>query len=216
MRWSTWSKTFGLSLDAQPAARTLAVNLAVISYAVSVTRIRDDGIVGGRVVYEMQEGLKSRRPCPKSRSVAHTVRTIAAFVLIAGSGQAQQYNFQAFGADEGLDNMSVGISYQDRAGFLWVGTEGGLYRYDGRRFTKYSASEGLTFAWIDSIHESPSGELFVCGQRGLAHRVCERFQSVSMAPAKEVVGSHGRGSVNSRRVDAATASCLSFWGRRWP
>src|SRR5579859_5136050 len=32
MRWSTWSKTFGLSLDAQPAARTLAVNLAVIMY----------------------------------------------------------------------------------------------------------------------------------------------------------------------------------------
>jgi signal transduction histidine kinase/ligand-binding sensor domain-containing protein/ActR/RegA family two-component response regulator len=144
------------------------------------------------------------------------MRTVAVLLLIAGCAQAQQYTFQAFGADEGLDNMSVDTTYQDRVGFLWVGTEGGLYRYDGRRFTKYSANEGLPFSWIDSIHETPSGELFVGGQRGLAQRIDERFQNVPIAPAKEVVGPQGIASDASGRLYVATDAGLAIGDRDLP
>src|ERR1700733_12634667 len=43
----------------------------------------------------------------------------------------QRYNFKFYGEEEGLQNLVVQVLVQDRAGFLWVGTQNGLFRYDG-------------------------------------------------------------------------------------
>ena len=51
---------------------------------------------------------------------------------------AQRYNFKFYGEDEGLKNLAVQAVLQDRAGFLWAGTQNGLYRYDGNRFTAFT------------------------------------------------------------------------------
>lgn len=40
--------------------------------------------------------------------------------------------FERLGREEGLSNLSVSSIVQDRNGFLWFGTQGGLNRYDGR------------------------------------------------------------------------------------
>ena len=37
----------------------------------------------------------------------------------------------------GLTNLDVLSLLQDRTGFLWVGTDNGLYRYDGRHFRMF-------------------------------------------------------------------------------
>src|ERR1700753_2100956 len=42
---------------------------------------------------------------------------------------AQHYNFQSYGPEHGLNNSSVVCLFQDTAGFLWVGTQNGLFRY---------------------------------------------------------------------------------------
>jgi len=41
------------------------------------------------------------------------------------------------GMREGLANASVSAMVQDAAGFIWIGTQGGLHRWDGRSFTLY-------------------------------------------------------------------------------
>ncbi|OHD26186.1 MAG: hypothetical protein A2Y38_26765 [Spirochaetes bacterium GWB1_59_5] len=41
------------------------------------------------------------------------------------------------GMREGLANASVSSMVQDAAGFIWIGTQGGLHRWDGRSFTLY-------------------------------------------------------------------------------
>ncbi|MBN2875489.1 MAG: hybrid sensor histidine kinase/response regulator, partial [Spirochaetales bacterium] len=41
------------------------------------------------------------------------------------------------GLREGLANASVSSMVQDAAGFVWIGTQGGLHRWDGRSFTLY-------------------------------------------------------------------------------
>ncbi len=93
---------------------------------------------------------------------------------------AQHYNFKFYGEDEGLRNLVVQIVVQDRAGFLWTGTQNGLYRYDGTRFTTVFQEEGLPATRIESMHVAADGTLWVGTRGGLAKRVREQFETVPM------------------------------------
>jgi len=45
--------------------------------------------------------------------------------------------FRAFGDEEGFANPVADVLFQDRVGFLWIATADGLFRYDGRAFTRF-------------------------------------------------------------------------------
>jgi signal transduction histidine kinase/ActR/RegA family two-component response regulator/streptogramin lyase len=105
--------------------------------------------------------------------------------LLVPNAWAQTYNFKFYGEDEGLKNLAVQAVLQDRAGFLWAGTQNGLYRYDGNHFTAYTAAEGLPGIRIESLYEAADGTLWVGTDGGLARRMQDRFQRV------ELRGSHG-------------------------
>ena len=45
--------------------------------------------------------------------------------------------FKQLSTTEGLSNNSVRSIYRDNRGFLWVGTESGLNKYDGYSFQQY-------------------------------------------------------------------------------
>ena len=73
----------------------------------------------------------------------HRLGARAALILaLTGAGVAQQYSFRRYGAAEGLRNMVVLSFAQDRAGYIWAGSEGGLYRYDGTRFRRMGRPKG--------------------------------------------------------------------------
>src|SRR5882762_3582644 len=66
-----------------------------------------------------------------------TIRTLACLLLLAADLRAQQYVFRAYRQAEGLKNLAVKGLAVDRSGFLWVGTENGLYRFLGSGFEVY-------------------------------------------------------------------------------
>ncbi len=68
---------------------------------------------------------------------------VAIALACAISAVAQEQSFRLYGPAEGLQNLVVLSLAQDRAGFIWAGTEGGLYRYDGTRFRLMGQAEGL-------------------------------------------------------------------------
>lgn len=74
-----------------------------------------------------------------------------------------QYVARVWQTEQGLPQNSVNALLQDRQGYLWVGTFGGLARFDGERFTVFSSAEtpGFTSARIISLHESGAGDLWV-------------------------------------------------------
>ena len=45
--------------------------------------------------------------------------------------------FKQLSTTEGLSNNSIRSIYRDNRGFLWVGTESGLNKYDGYSFQQY-------------------------------------------------------------------------------
>lgn len=68
--------------------------------------------------------------------------------------------------------------YEDRAGALWIGTNGGgPVRYQGGVFTRFPTS-GLGDAAVLAFQEDRSGRLWVGTNRGLAYRDGETFVMV--------------------------------------
>ncbi|QUV78609.1 ligand-binding sensor domain-containing protein [Chloracidobacterium thermophilum] len=45
--------------------------------------------------------------------------------------------FERFTREQGLSSDAIHCLWQDQRGFLWIGTEDGLNRYDGRTFRVY-------------------------------------------------------------------------------
>jgi ligand-binding sensor domain-containing protein len=46
----------------------------------------------------------------------------------------RDFHFRNLGSDRGLAQNTVTAFAQDAEGFVWVGTQGGLHRYDGQRY----------------------------------------------------------------------------------
>ena len=99
---------------------------------------------------------------------------------------AQQYSFQYYGVDQGLTNFAVKSLFQDRRGFLWLSTEGGIFRYDGDRFQAYGPGDGIPVSNAAVFGEAPDGSLLVGGSFGLYRQVSSHFESVPLPGATRV------------------------------
>lgn len=78
--------------------------------------------------------------------------------------QAQLYPIEYHGQDQGLGNLVVKALVQDRRGYLWVGTENGLYRYDGGRFVRWG---GAAVRNVNALHLEGDARLWVGTEGGL-------------------------------------------------
>ena len=81
--------------------------------------------------------------------------------------EAQHWSFQEYGADQGLTNPTILGLHQDRQGFLWASTEGGLFRYDGDRFRALASDSAVNNRNTNSIHTSLDGQLWTASSAGL-------------------------------------------------
>jgi ligand-binding sensor domain-containing protein len=74
---------------------------------------------------------------------------IAAFISRRGS--AQHYNFINYSTESGLAQSQIRSIAQDKNGYLWLGTLGGLSKYDGKKFVNFSIQNGLIDNQIYSL-----------------------------------------------------------------
>jgi signal transduction histidine kinase/CheY-like chemotaxis protein/streptogramin lyase len=132
---------------------------------------------------------------------------------LADSAAAQRYSFKYYGQEAGLRNLAIHCLQQDRTGFLWVGTQNGLYRYDGRSFLAFNAADGLPASRIESLHESPDGTLWVGTRKGLARRAGDRFEPVLRDQVREILNQSGITSDARGRLFIGTPDGLLV-GRR--
>jgi signal transduction histidine kinase/ligand-binding sensor domain-containing protein/CheY-like chemotaxis protein/AraC-like DNA-binding protein len=78
---------------------------------------------------------------------------------------AQTYTFHHLRTDNGLSNSYVKSILKDRNGFLWIGTESGLNRYDGYEFKVYNANPAnksqLAYDDIYGLQEDGMGNIWI-------------------------------------------------------
>lgn len=88
----------------------------------------------------------------------------------AASDPTRPIRFERLAADQGLSQSTVTSIFQDSRGYLWVGTEDGLNRYDAVGFRVYShdpadpASIPASFVW--AMDEDAAGNLWIATDGG--------------------------------------------------
>mgnify|MGYP001576088612 FL=1 len=73
---------------------------------------------------------------------------------------AQTTQTISYTTKEGLSSNSVYRTTIDRRGFLWIATENGLARFDGRKFETYTTAKGLTDNEIIDLLIDSSGTIW--------------------------------------------------------
>jgi signal transduction histidine kinase/ligand-binding sensor domain-containing protein len=95
------------------------------------------------------------------------------FMALEIFSQIPSFKFKHLSVNEGLSNQSVECVIEDRKGFLWVGTQDGLNRYDGYEFVQYKYrfddSTSVPGNFILSLVEDNEGNIWIgTKQKGLA------------------------------------------------
>ncbi len=72
----------------------------------------------------------------------------------------QQLALKTYSVEDGLVQSSVYAILQDRDGYLWFGTEGGVSKFDGVKFTNYTVSDGLGQSHVRCILQDRKGNLW--------------------------------------------------------
>jgi ligand-binding sensor domain-containing protein len=75
--------------------------------------------------------------------------------------------FTAFTVSEGLPDNSVGPVVEDTHGNVWIGTAGGLSRFDNGNFKTFTVEQGLARNVIQTLYALPNGGLWVSTSAGL-------------------------------------------------
>jgi ligand-binding sensor domain-containing protein len=109
--------------------------------------------------------------------------TILLLLLFSYSSFAQEYSYTHYDISDGLAGSTVYCMTQDKDGFLWMGTETGVSRFDGTHFRNFTTSDGLPD--IEIL------EMF-CDSRG----------RVWMAPFKKSVCYYYKGSIHNQENDS--------------
>ncbi|MBS0462113.1 MAG: EAL domain-containing protein [Proteobacteria bacterium] len=88
-------------------------------------------------------------------------------LLLANAGVAdvRQFRFRHVGGVHGLTQNTVSALLQDNVGFVWVGTQGGLHRYDGRDFKVFVRApddpDSLPDNFVTALAQGTPGTLWV-------------------------------------------------------
>jgi ligand-binding sensor domain-containing protein/signal transduction histidine kinase len=79
---------------------------------------------------------------------------------------SSDYHIDRWQTEDGLPDNTVTAILQARDGYLWIGTLGGLVRFDGVKFKRYSALEGLMNERVLCLYEDLEGKLWVGTEGG--------------------------------------------------
>nr|WP_229415971.1 two-component regulator propeller domain-containing protein [Pseudoduganella armeniaca] len=107
--------------------------------------------------------------------MALLLRLFLAALLLAAStasaAPARSLRFEQLGVADGLAQESVLAIAQDRQGFMWFGSQGGLSRFDGYRTVVYrhtlSDPHSLAENWVRVVHIDAVGRMWVGTDNGL-------------------------------------------------
>lgn len=95
---------------------------------------------------------------------------ILAFLIFCVSVFAQitHPQYKVYTLRDGLPQMQIWSMFQDSRGYLWIGTKGGISRYDGEKFTNYTQVDGILDNQIDGFCEDYSGNIWITTRFGLS------------------------------------------------
>lgn len=94
-----------------------------------------------------------------------------------------RFSVRRFEDQQGLAAVTTTCVAQDAQGFLWIGTQTGLYRFDGTRAKKMVEVESLIGHYVVDMLIAPDGTPWFAGTRGVAFYKDGEFQPLRIPPS---------------------------------
>lgn len=82
-----------------------------------------------------------------------------------GAQPPGRFPTRSYGFQDGLEDLSVNALAQTADGFLWAGTDSGLFRFDGQRFERRDLPQG--YEYITALLAGKDGRLWAGTRHGL-------------------------------------------------
>ena len=151
------------------------------------------------------KALQNRRP-NSGRILAGLAAGLVLLCSFCASVRAQRYSFRQY--TQGLGNLNITAIQQDRTGYLWVGTQNGLYRYDGSQFQRYGLNQGIPDRIIDNLYLGLDGTLWVGTTAGVYfERKDGQFTAVKLPfPLNEFTHPTGTTFASNKADEVVTVS----------
>ena len=89
-------------------------------------------------------------------------------LVLAAPLASQVLPFEILGLKQGIPQSQVSALAQDREGYLWVGTWGGLARFNGSEFRNFFMEDGLYSTRIQELLAASDGTLWVATVAGVS------------------------------------------------
>lgn len=141
-----------------------------------------------RMKLSAEERRRSRRlepqVCARRLRVVGTMLVLLCLSVqtsnaLEGRKDLRQYLLRTWTSAHGLPQDSIRAVLQTRDGFLWIGTRGGLTRFDGSAFVVYKsgAVNSIPSDAINSLAESSDGSLWIASNAGLTRYQNGQFKT---------------------------------------
>ena len=139
-------------------------------------------------------------------TVSRTARRFFRLLVLLGSALAAlvpvygldpslaltQYIHRIWQVTQGLPQAAIYSIWQTHEGYLWLGTQTGLVRFDGVRFTSFDSPSvpALRNAWVGNLFEDRQNNLWIgssdAGLFRLRDGIVKRFSSADGLPSDSV------------------------------
>jgi len=110
------------------------------------------------IIIEYSGAFKTIRPMER-------IVFFVTMVILSHGLRAQTYFFDQYSVGQGLAQSKVYTIIQDRNDYIWLGTEGGVSRFDGITFENFTSENGLAVNGVQAILEDSAGVIWL-GHRG--------------------------------------------------
>ena len=98
------------------------------------------------------------------RTVMLLVLAFASFLAMPSLGQTTY--IQHFSTKDGLPSNNCFYTLQDSKGYIWIATDAGVSRFDGRVFENFSVDDGLPDNQILQLREDKEGRIWFLSLNG--------------------------------------------------
>ncbi|SDR03638.1 Signal transduction histidine kinase [Chryseobacterium soldanellicola] len=97
---------------------------------------------------------------------------------------SQRYTSQWYGMDEGLPQNSIKDIIKDQYGFIWLSTDGGIVRYDGKSFLLHNEFKISSLSFKDFLRDKNGG--ITCFNNGEKDCVLISNRTATILPQEKI------------------------------
>lgn len=153
---------------------------------------------------------------PILKTVRRLLCSTALLIFFYSPTSSQELHSKIFTTRDGLPSSYIFSTYEDKLGYLWIGTVNGLSRFDGNNFTNYGLGEGLPDLRTDALFMDSKQRFWAGTRRGMAQLKSNHFITYPLSDSLRISYVFSIIETKAGQILALTdAGIYSFFTNKW-